>query len=180
LDAVSIAVPDHWHAILSISAARAGFDIYGESPSRTPRGPRHVRSRQSLRPRLADRLLAALGRELPPGLRARPQRPRGQDPARRSRPAPGPLRLRPDLWKMGDPTAAARARLRFLARPRALLALLRGPCPYELALEHGFRRRPAHGLDRPPSGYRPLGDGLGRNGAGGGRGVRRVPDVGDL
>jgi len=32
LDAVSIAVPDHWHAILSISAARAGLDIYGEKP----------------------------------------------------------------------------------------------------------------------------------------------------
>jgi predicted dehydrogenase len=32
LDAVSIAVPDHWHAILAISAARAGFDIYGEKP----------------------------------------------------------------------------------------------------------------------------------------------------
>lgn len=32
LDTVSIAVPDHWHAILSIAAARAGFDIYGEKP----------------------------------------------------------------------------------------------------------------------------------------------------
>lgn len=32
LDAVSLAVPDHWHAILSISAARAGLDIYGEKP----------------------------------------------------------------------------------------------------------------------------------------------------
>jgi len=32
LDAVSIAVPDHWHTILSISAARAGLDIYGEKP----------------------------------------------------------------------------------------------------------------------------------------------------
>ncbi len=32
LDAVSIAVPDHWHAILSIAAARAGLDIYGEKP----------------------------------------------------------------------------------------------------------------------------------------------------
>ncbi len=32
IDAVSIAVPDHWHAILSISAARAGYDIYGEKP----------------------------------------------------------------------------------------------------------------------------------------------------
>jgi predicted dehydrogenase len=32
LDAVSIAVPDHWHAILALSAIRAGLDVYGEKP----------------------------------------------------------------------------------------------------------------------------------------------------
>lgn len=32
LDAVSIAVPDHWHAILAVSALRAGLDVYGEKP----------------------------------------------------------------------------------------------------------------------------------------------------
>jgi len=32
IDAVSIAVPDHWHAILSIESARTGFDIFGEKP----------------------------------------------------------------------------------------------------------------------------------------------------
>jgi predicted dehydrogenase len=32
LDAVSIAVPDQWHAILAVSAAKAGLDIYGEKP----------------------------------------------------------------------------------------------------------------------------------------------------
>ena len=32
LDAVSIAVPDHWHAIPAIAAANAGLDIYGEKP----------------------------------------------------------------------------------------------------------------------------------------------------
>ena len=32
IDAVSIALPDHWHAIPAIACARAGFDIYGEKP----------------------------------------------------------------------------------------------------------------------------------------------------
>jgi predicted dehydrogenase len=32
LDAVSLAIPDQWHAILSISALRAGLDVYGEKP----------------------------------------------------------------------------------------------------------------------------------------------------
>lgn len=32
IDAVSIAVPDHWHGIMSVAAARAGKDIYGEKP----------------------------------------------------------------------------------------------------------------------------------------------------
>lgn len=32
LDAVSIALPDHWHAIASIAVANKGLDIYGEKP----------------------------------------------------------------------------------------------------------------------------------------------------
>lgn len=32
IDAISIAVPDHWHAIPVVASARAGFDIYAEKP----------------------------------------------------------------------------------------------------------------------------------------------------
>ena len=32
IDAVLIAVPDHWHGITVVEAAKAGKDIYGEKP----------------------------------------------------------------------------------------------------------------------------------------------------
>ncbi|MCK7522300.1 MAG: hypothetical protein MZV64_33785 [Ignavibacteriales bacterium] len=56
------------------------------------------------------------------------------------------------------------------------MALLQGPRPHELALEHGLRRRPVHGLDRPSPRHRPLGHGLGRDRPGRDRGRGRVPD----
>jgi len=43
LDAVSLAMPDQWHAIPAIAAAKAGLDIYGEKPlSRSIRESRAI------------------------------------------------------------------------------------------------------------------------------------------
>ena len=43
LDAVSLALPDQWHAVPAIAAARAGLDIYGEKPlSRSIRESRAI------------------------------------------------------------------------------------------------------------------------------------------
>ena len=32
IDAVGIAIPDHWHALAAVAAARKGYDIYAEKP----------------------------------------------------------------------------------------------------------------------------------------------------
>lgn len=43
LDAVCHAVPDHWHALISVACARAGLDMYGEKPlARTIREGRAI------------------------------------------------------------------------------------------------------------------------------------------
>ncbi len=43
LDAVTHAVPDHWHAVISVACAKAGLDIYGEKPlARTIREGRAI------------------------------------------------------------------------------------------------------------------------------------------
>ncbi len=43
IDALSLAVPDHWHSIPAVTAARAGKDMYGEKPlARTIREGRAI------------------------------------------------------------------------------------------------------------------------------------------
>ena len=143
----------------SISAVRAGLDVYGEKPFT-----------HSLREgRALCNAIARYGRVWQTGSWQRSednfhraaelvaQRPRRQDPARRGRPAVRLHRLRGHVRAGEDREPAGGVRLRHMARPGAVVAVLQGARPHELALEHGLRRRPADGLDRPPSRHRALG-----------------------
>ena len=74
IDAISMATPDHWHAVVSIAALNAGMDVYGEKPLShcLMEGRAMADAQKKKRAYLADGQLAALTERLPAGLRARP------------------------------------------------------------------------------------------------------------
>ena len=96
IDCVSLGLPDHWHAIPAIEAARSGKDIYGEKPlSHDLREGRAMCDAvKRVRPNLADRELATLRSAFPLRVRARPQRPDRQGSHSRGRAPFGTLGLR--------------------------------------------------------------------------------------
>ena len=180
LDAVSIAVPDHWHAILAISALRAGLDVYGEKPL-----THNLREGRAL----CD-AVKRYGRVWQTGSWQRSVENFHQacELVRNGRigkvkrievglPS-GHYDFAGTFGQEALVAPPAEPRLRILGRPGALVALLQGPRPHELALEHGFRRRPVHGLDRPSPRHRPLGHGLGRDRPGRDRGRGEYPTSG--
>ena len=118
-----------------------------------------------------DREPAALRRPVPPGLRAGPLGPAGQDQVGPGQPAQGQLR-RPGRPRLGPP---ARARLPDLARPGARSALQRQARPLPLPVLLGLLRRPDDQLRRPPPRHRPVGPRPRRERAGLDRGDRPVP-----
>ena len=89
IDAVALALPDHWHGVIGVWAARAGKDIYGEKPlAYNISEGRAVGGRGApVRAGLADRFLAAVGGELPVCMRTGAQRPHRQGAHREGGPA---------------------------------------------------------------------------------------------
>ena len=164
IDAVMLAVPDHWHALVAVEAADNGKDIYGEKPlARTiaeqqamvkavqknkriwqtgswQRSERHFHyAREIVRNGLIGKL-----KRVEVGLPDWPQRfcEARKRQNRRSR------HRRPELdyetW----------------IGPSRMEPYIQARSPQELALELQHRRRPVARLDRPSLRHRALGHGL--------------------
>ena len=160
IDAVMLALPDHWHALAAVEAARQKKDIYGEKPlARTIAEQQAiVRAVQANQPHLADRLLAALVGQLPQGGGDRAQRLDWEDYARRG----GPARRARWPGSAARGHAAQRRRRRSWITtpglaPRKMMPYIKGRVHRKLALELQHRRRPVARLDRAPLRHRPLG-----------------------
>ena len=50
IDAVMLAVPDHWHALVATEAANHRKDIYGEKPLARTIAEQHAMGRERARP----------------------------------------------------------------------------------------------------------------------------------
>ena len=140
IDAVTIATPDHWHALMTVMACQAGKDVYVEKPvsHNVVEGRRMVEAARKYK-RVVQ---AGTQKRSTPfaeeGDRTGPRRGRrqgghgpGLDPSEARQHRPRPAR-----------TGSRRRRLRDVARPRARPAVLRQPVPLQLALvlELGDRR----------------------------------------
>ena len=157
IDAISIATPNHWHALATIWACQAGKDVYVEKPvsHNVTEGRRMVeaarkynrivqtgtqcRSHKGIQDAMEFIRSGKLGKVyMAKGLCYKPR---------------GSIGHKPD-----GPVPAGR-RLRHLARPRARAAVQPQPVPLQLALVLGLRQRRPRQPGHPPDGPGPLGAG---------------------
>ena len=81
IDAVVVCTPDHWHALMTIDACQAGKDVYCEKPLTLT----IAEGRKMVEAARANKRIVQTGsqqrsrREVPPGVRAGPQRPARED-----------------------------------------------------------------------------------------------------
>ena len=158
LDAVSIATPNHWHALMTIWACQAGKDVYVEKPC----------SHNVHEGRIAVEAARKYNRIVQHGTQSRSQPGLGQhgrsvDPSRASSascssPAASATSRAAASASSPTPTPPDGSRFQPLARPGARAAVPRQPGPLQLALVLGFRQRRHRQPGRPPDGHRPLGD----------------------
>ncbi len=189
IDAVMLAVPDHWHALIAVDAAKNQKDIYGEKPlARTiaeqqaivkavQKNKRIWQTGSWQRSQAPFRKACEIVRN---GLIGKVTRvevglPSGHYDFAGTAPAvlakfPGAPKApeylakvvpgSPD-WKIAVTPPPARAGLRQVDRALPNGAVHPGSRAHELALELQHRRRPVARLDRPSLRHRALGDGHG-------------------
>jgi predicted dehydrogenase len=138
IDAVMIATPDHWHGVICMAALQSGKDVYCEKPVTHKYAEGHAIHREVAKRKAvfqvgsqqrSDALFQQAVEIVRNGL----------------------------IGKVTNVEVALRPRLRPLVRPGRAAPLPRVLPPLVLALDQDLRRRPAHGLDRPPQRHRPLG-----------------------
>ena len=175
-----VGTPDHWHALAALEALRNGKDVYCEKPithlfaegqAVYREVAKHKAIFQTGSQQRSDTRFRIAAEVVLNGLHRQGQ-------ARRGRPADRQGHRR---GGQGSPANPRRPRLRHVVRPEPHAALPQGPPPLELALVPRLRRRPAHGLDRPPQRHRPLGARHGQERPDQGRGEGLpLPDEGDV
>ena len=163
LDAISIATPNHWHALMTIWACQAGKDVYVEKPC----------SHNVHEGRIAVEAARKYNRIVQHGTQSRSEpgmaehgRDRQIRPATASCWSPAACATSRGIGRStrGDigfePTKAPPQRTRFqpLAGAGAEAAVPRQPGPLQLALVLGLRQRRHRQPGRPPDGHRPLDD----------------------
>jgi hypothetical protein len=151
IDAVMIAVPDHWHELIAVEAAKQGKDIYGEKPlaKTIVEQQSHRQSGAGKRAHLANRFLAAFQRHnfhkaaeiVRNGMIGKITRVEVGLPA-------GHTDFGKDEGQDQSDQAAARIGLQHVDRPLQNGPLHQMRKPFELALELQHRRRPVDGLGR--------------------------------
>ena len=160
VDVVSIATPNHWHALATIWACQAGKDVYVEKPGShnicegrkmveaARKHGRIVQNGVQLRSSAAIQEAVQHLRSGTIGKRLHGPRPR--------------LPLAPRHRPQGDRACPLPPRLRPLAGARAGAAVQPGHRPLQLALDLGVRQRRRRQPGHPRDGHVPVGPRRGR------------------
>ena len=157
LDAISIATPNHWHALMTIWACQAGKDVYVEKPC----------SHNIHEGRIAVETARKHNRIVQHGTQSRSEQRLGErgrvHPLRQARQAAGLARpvlqaARQHRRQAARRTPPSEVGLQPLARAGAPSSrITRQPGPLQLALVLGLRQRRHRQPGRPRDGHGPLG-----------------------